>query len=285
MADGPIFLNERGLSLEVRVQPVVLLTIIDHFTRRNENQKRVIGTLLGSVHDGIVEVSNCFALPHMDAAADVHLDLAHHKLMLRLHKRIAPREQVVGWYTTGDEITSHSVTVHTQFYSDLTASPILLTVDTAMRGGKLGVQAFTGAPLGTSDRPGGVVFAPVKCEVKMFEADRVGINLLQRTRAAPNRATPLLTELDTLEASIIKLQSHLATAVAHVEKVLAGKVPSDAELGRMLSDAASSVPKFEAAQFEKLFNSNLQDLLMVMYLSSLTRTQLSIADRLNSAVF
>ena len=50
-----------------RVHPVVLFTITDAFIRRNEGQDRVIGTLLGTISDGVVEVKNCYAVPHSES--------------------------------------------------------------------------------------------------------------------------------------------------------------------------------------------------------------------------
>lgn len=53
--------------LQVRVHPVVVFSILDHYVRRNnENDNRVIGTLLGSNIDGIIEIKNCFPVPHVE---------------------------------------------------------------------------------------------------------------------------------------------------------------------------------------------------------------------------
>ena len=55
-----------------KVHPVVLFNILDHYTRRNEGQDRVIGTLLGSVNsDGSVEVKNSFPVPHTESIEQV----------------------------------------------------------------------------------------------------------------------------------------------------------------------------------------------------------------------
>lgn len=50
----------------VQVHPVVLFTICDAYIRRNQGQKRVIGTLLGTVSDGIIDVRSCYAVPHSE---------------------------------------------------------------------------------------------------------------------------------------------------------------------------------------------------------------------------
>ena len=48
---------------KVIVHPLVLLSVVDHFNRMKKvgNTKRVIGLLLGSIHNKILDVSNSFA--------------------------------------------------------------------------------------------------------------------------------------------------------------------------------------------------------------------------------
>jgi translation initiation factor 3 subunit F len=59
--------------LAVSIEPVVLFSVLDHALRRNANQKRVIGTMLGvRSDDGTeVEVRNCFAVPHNESNEQV----------------------------------------------------------------------------------------------------------------------------------------------------------------------------------------------------------------------
>ncbi len=50
---------------KANVHPLVLLSIVDHFNRVNLKQrnKRVVGALLGTVVDDVVDVVNSFAIP------------------------------------------------------------------------------------------------------------------------------------------------------------------------------------------------------------------------------
>lgn len=50
---------------QANVHPLVLLSIVDHFNRVNLKQrnKRVVGALLGTVVDDVVEVVNSYAIP------------------------------------------------------------------------------------------------------------------------------------------------------------------------------------------------------------------------------
>jgi hypothetical protein len=67
---APVLLTPPG-SFGVKVHPVVLFSICDAFVRRNDKQERVIGTLLGSVADGVVEVKNCYVVPHNESQDQV----------------------------------------------------------------------------------------------------------------------------------------------------------------------------------------------------------------------
>lgn len=45
-------------------------------------------------------------------------------------------------------------------------------------------------------------------------------------------------------------------------------------------EAISSVPRLDVKQVEQTFNGHIQDLLMVVYLSNMTRSQLALAERM-----
>ena len=59
--------------LTASIEPVVLFSILDHALRRNANQKRVIGTMLGvRSDDGTeIEIRNSFAVPHNESTEQV----------------------------------------------------------------------------------------------------------------------------------------------------------------------------------------------------------------------
>ncbi len=66
---GSLLLPLGGVN--VKVHPVVLLQVCDAYIRRNEKQERVIGTLLGSSIEGVVEVKSCYVVPHNESADQV----------------------------------------------------------------------------------------------------------------------------------------------------------------------------------------------------------------------
>ena len=68
---APLNLPVVQTSITVRVQPVVLFSICDAYIRRNEGKDRVIGTLLGSISEGVVDIRECYAVPHNESMYQV----------------------------------------------------------------------------------------------------------------------------------------------------------------------------------------------------------------------
>ncbi len=68
---GKVLLPTFGPSVRVNIHPLVLFSVCDAYIRRSEKQDRVIGTLLGVVSDGIVEVKNCYVVPHNESSDQV----------------------------------------------------------------------------------------------------------------------------------------------------------------------------------------------------------------------
>jgi len=52
------------------------------------------------------------------------------------------------------------------------------------------------------------------------------------------------------------------------------------QIGKTLMDTLTLAPRLDATELERMFNSHLQDVLMVVYLSNLVRSQFDIANRL-----
>ena len=73
----------------------------------------------------------------------------------------------------------------------------------------------------------------------------------------------------------------LDAVIQYVEAVLDGTQEPDNSIGRAINNLMLSVPKMEADQFDVMLNSNLKDLLMVVYLSQMTKTQLQLNEKLS----
>ena len=125
--------------------------------------------------------------------------------------------------------------------------------------------------------PTAIHFQEIGLVNKFEEAERVGVSLL--TNPASDKVS---SEMEGLEHTVAKLSGMLEQSAAYVGGVCDGKIPADAEIGRYLADTLAAVPRLTRDQFEKLFGDSIQDVLLVMYLSNITKMQLMLAEKLGT---
>jgi len=269
-----------AVNLVVRVRPVVLLQIADSYERRSQDNHRVIGTLVGSVDKQSVEVTNCFCIPHKEYEERVEADIVYAQDMFELNKKVAPHEQLVGWFATGSEITSHSALIH-DYYARETRDPIHLTLDTTLATGRITMKAYVFVPLGVPGATSGSMFTPVQVELVASEPEIAGLDLLQKTKFSKVRTVEPVPELTKVAEAAGRMQTMLDAVLQYVEAVLDGSQEPDNSVGRALHDLVQSVPKMDPDRFEEMLNSNLRDLVMTIFLSQMTKTQLQLNEKLS----
>ncbi|KAJ2384590.1 hypothetical protein GGI23_006896 [Coemansia sp. RSA 2559] len=269
------------------IHPVVLFSILDHYLRHNDNQVRVIGTLLGVRSDDgrVTEIRNCFSVPHFETDDVIEMDIDHHRLMASLHKRASSREQVIGWYATGKSLSNHAAIVQ-NFYSHEAApfNAVHLVVDTDMTNGQLGIQCLQGSPVGIDTNSKNCMFLPLPYELQYPDAELTALQAAADSAESPDGLSLLVSDMEQLEKSIVELRAMLERVSAYVHRVCAGEAKANNVVGKYLMDMLAYVPKVDVDQFSGLFQTHLQDILMVAYLNNLARAQLNIADRLQRIV-
>ena len=66
--------------------------------------------------------------------------------------------------------------------------------------------------------------------------------------------------------------------------MIGSKEVADPAVVRLLQQLVASAPRLPTEQFGKMFNTQVQDMLTIVYLANLTRTQLALAEKLQQAV-
>jgi len=263
----------------VKVHPVALFSIVDTFEHRNDGVNRVIGTLLGSVDKGVVEVTNCFCVPHTEQNDEVAMDFDYAKNSGELFKKVNPAEIIVGWYATGPDVTDHSNLIH-EYYMRECNNPVHLTVDTTMQNDRMGIKAYTSTTFGIPKKTRGTMFPPCKVEIVGYAEELVGLKLAQGTKYSKQRSVKCSPDFDAVTKACREMRDMLVVVQRYVNEVIGGQKPADNEIGRALLDMVQSVPQMNTTEFEEVLNADMKDLLMVLYLSMLTKTQLAINEKL-----
>jgi len=265
-------------NLIVKIHPVVLFAICDSYERRNDSQYRVIGTLLGVHEKGAVEVTNCLCIPHNESEEEVAVDMEFAKAMYELHKKVNPSEVIVGWYATGADVTGHSVLIH-DYYSRETNNPIHLTVDTSLSEGKVVWQAFISLPYGVPSKNMGIMFTPCRVEIVGYEPELVGMKICQKTKHNKQRSAEIVPDLDMISNAIQEMLQLTDVVISYVDDVLSNRKAADSSIGRTLMDIIQSLPPMDPEEFVDMINTSMKDILMIVYLSQLIRSQTALQEK------
>lgn len=210
------------------------------------------------------------------ANLQVAVDIDFHRTMFELNQRVNPDEVIVGWYSTGAGVTGSDALIQ-EFYKSECDNPVHLAVDTRLNNEDMAIRGYVSTELVLGGEPVGTEFHEVQVKTNLEDAERVGIEALKDT------LTDKLTgEIEGLDATVGKLQTLLDVVYKYVDDVVEGRVEGNKEVGRYLADSLSSIPHIDPEEFEALFNDSVQDVLLVSYLASLTRTQLALATTLTT---
>ncbi|WFD29213.1 hypothetical protein MSPP1_000219 [Malassezia sp. CBS 17886] len=265
----------------VKVHPVALFSILDHYLRRDATQARVIGTLLGTRSESEVEVRTCFAVPHSESEDpwQIHLDAEHHRRMLELHQRVNPEEVVLGWYSSSPNLNANSALIQDHYSRETTphqAIHLTLNTNVADNTDALGVRCYVSSLLGTTGKPENCAFLSLPTTLLSTGPEQTAVGHL--AKPFPRESLP---DLQALSASLEHVQMQLERVLTYVRKVLADEIPGDKAVGRFLSDTIGVVPAgLDEPVLETVFNSHLQDVFMVSYLAKIVSAQAEVSTRL-----
>ncbi|ONK62049.1 uncharacterized protein A4U43_C08F36270 [Asparagus officinalis] len=187
------------------------------------------------------------------------------------------RNITISGYSTGLGVSGGSQLIH-EFYSREVANPVHLTVDTGFTNGEASIKAYVSVNLSLGDRQLAAQFHEIPLDLRMLEAEQVGFDILKKTTV-----DKLPNDLESMEATLEHLHALIEDVYRYVDGVVEGRVTPDNDIGRFIAATLAAIPKMSPVAFDKVFNDKIQDNYVLVYLSSLIRTQLSIAEKLNTA--
>ncbi|CAP72714.1 uncharacterized protein PODANS_2_1440 [Podospora anserina S mat+] len=279
--------------LTVNIQPQSVFSIIDHAVRRDingSNSNRVIGALVGTrSEDGSeVEVRSAFAIPHVETDDQVEVDVDYQKNMLALTLKAAPREQLLGWYTTSHELNSFSALIQNFFASPETGTfphPAVHLTISSDAGSAISTKTYVSAPVTVvSERAADTcLFIEVPHKLLIADSDRSALSTVSSAAHTEARAAPVVSDIENLAQSLEVVSDLLERVSGFVGEVLDEERDGSHALGQYLMNALSLAPKVSNLQIENDFNSHIQDVLMVSYLANTIRTQIDLSQRLATA--
>lgn len=280
----------------VLVHPTAVMSALNSYMRRTDRGARVIGTLMGMIREGRVEVTDAYAVPHSEKPDEqyVAINKDYHKSMLSARRMINRREVIVGWWSTsspdGRAIIDNSSLIH-DFYMKECADPVHLVLDTTLTGDSLEVRAFVSAPMSAGPYTFANVFHEVRADIELAPHELVCIDQMNKGQrylgvpwSGPSVVSALPSEARALTESTERLLQLLDKVLGYVDSVVEGKQPAHADIGMALADTLGTAQGLRLEEVQAALQSRSQDLLMVSYLSTMLQTQLAVAERLNQII-
>jgi len=198
--------------------------------------------------------------------------------MLRLHNQVYSNDRIVGWYSTG--IKESSLLLHNFFVKEMNASPVHIIVDPVVKE-NMSVHCYYGSSIELGSLKDIHLFKPLKFEYKTNLQDSVGLETFI-TRGMENNNIPI-NNLKSITELIQNILEMLDNVQHYIQSVISGEQEGSYNTGIMLEEILSLLPSSEI-EFKKIFSSGIQDILMISYLSNLSKKQLRLAEQLRESL-
>jgi 26S proteasome regulatory subunit N8 len=279
--------NSRPVD-RVVVHPLVLLSVVDHFNRMKKvgNTKRVVGLLLGSTRNRILDISNSFAVPFDEEDKDKDVWFMDHEYlenMYNMFKKVNAREKIVGWYHTGPRLYRNDISIN-NLIQTYNSNSVLVIIDAEPKELGLPTEAYYSVEEVHDDgTPVSKTFEHLPSEIGAEEAEEVGVEHLLRD--IRNITVGSLSQQITNELSGLKgLNSSLNDIKSYLDKVLKKELPLNHQIVYQLQDVFNLLPEINLPEFVKSTYVTTNDQALVIYLASLIRATIALHNLINNKI-
>ncbi|KAG5185987.1 26S proteasome non-ATPase regulatory subunit 7 [Tribonema minus] len=268
-------------DLEVVVHPLVLLSVVDHYNRvAKDTKKRAVGVLLGSKYKGTVDVTNSFAVPFEEDSRNPsvwYLDHNFLESMFGMFKKVAAKERIVGFYSTGPKIRENDLKIAALF-KRFCSDPLYVIVDV-----RTGVEGMPTTAYRTAEEVEGegkeiqTTFKHVPSSIGALEAEEVGVEHLLRDINDPSVST-LANQIKHKMAALAGLRERLEEVQTYLKAVQSGALPVNNQIIYNLQDIFNLLPNLNTEELVRSMLVKTNDIHLVIYISALTRSIVALHD-------
>jgi len=278
--------NPRDVIEKVVVHPLVLLSVVDHFNRMSKvgNQKRVVGVLLGSIRNKILDVANSFALPFDEDEKDPsvwYMDHDYLENMSGMFKKVNAKERIIGWYHTGPKLHPNDIRIN-ELIRRFNPNSVLVIIDAKPKDIGLPTEAYIAVEEVHDDgTPTSKTFEHLPSEIGAEEAEEVGVEHLLRDIRNITVGT-LSQQITNQLASLKGLHLHLQDIQKYLDQVVSGQLPVNHTIMYHLQDIFNLLPNINAEDFIKSVTVKTNDQMVVIYLASMVRSVIALHNLINN---
>jgi len=271
-------LVEKSSTLEIKLHPLVIINISDHWTRakvqNNVKNPRVVGAIVGIQNGRTVEIFNSYELAYKEEGSLVNIDLEYLMMKSEQFKKVFATYDFLGWYSTGSGVTQDDLTTQKQL-SEINESPLYLLLDTVAASRPetkdIPISIMESEIRIISDQPT-MFFSKVPYQIESGEAERISVDHIARiTPSGDSNTSQISTHLTGIHNSIGMLATRLRILKSFLEAVKSGKIAADPGLLRQLGSLCNQLPALHSDELKNDFIVEFNDSLLITYLASITK--------------
>lgn len=300
----------------IKIHAPAMLTILEIISQQVLN-KRIIGTLLGSrSDDGLeMEIKDGFMVPINETGDSIAIEDQVHKSLYQLYKKAHPKETVLGWFGSSNQIDDITSLIH-DFYSKgvdraFPFPAIYLNVEFLNEKNQViepKITTYIGAAVGkpvsntqqigwkTTNVNNSYIFTPIPNEViNATITEKIAFKTLidqkinqqndnTNTNTNNNNGNNNNTDdLSYLSQQLNKATDNVGQLLSYIENN--GNKDQDIDLLRLLSNQLLNKPAIltNLPELEKLFKDHNQDVIMIEYLTKAFKDQIELSARLTAS--
>ena len=272
----------------VAVHPIVLLSVVDHYYRlAKETNRRVVGALLGEYVEGKVDITNCYALPFEEDPKDKkiwYVDHVFSEQMYEMFQKINKKEKLLGWYSSGPKIRPHDIEIN-EVFRKYCENPIFVIIDVQEKN-KEGIPAESYIMREEVDQDGQLIktFFKLNTTIEASLPEEIGVEFMLKDINDPNRVGSVSKIINDKEQSMRSLIKKLTEIKNYLVKVIAGKIPVNAQIIFNIQEIFNLLPNFDTESLIKAMSIQTNNNYLVLYLSWLAKTVVALHKLINNKI-
>jgi len=269
-------------SLDILVHPLVVLNICDHLTRDKVQfgKSRAVGLLFGHQNGREVQVFDTMDVVIKEEKDSVSLEQAAFEDDLKLFKETFPSYECLGWYSTGSQITPGDHTIH-QLMLKYNERPLYLMLDDGAVS-----EDVSDLPIALYEQRIHVSankslreFVRLSYHLESDEEERiVAVHCAKIVTNDAQGQSPVSSHLSSVVKALGSLNQRIETLHTFLNDVQAGKVTAEQSILREIKGLCSRLPAMEGPDFKQHFMQELNEGLLVSYLSAVTQGSSLVVD-------
>jgi len=276
LVSGSVVDREGTGTTNLKLHPLVIINISDHWTRARVQGKksnpRVIGALVGVQTGRELEIYNSFELPYEVKDGHTIIKTEYLNKKQEQFKKVFKDYEFMGWYASGAGIVPADMEIHKQI-SEFNENPLYLQLNTQITTAQreLPINIYE-SELRIVDESPTQLFVKVPYKIETGEAERISVDHIARINPTGGAgATQLASHMTAVFNAITMLNQRIKILMTFLDATKGGKIPTDHSLLRRIASLTNQLPAIDTQQFQQEFINEYNDALLIAYLSTMTK--------------